>query len=253
MEVGINVPQTGPEAPAQAPTNDRPAWLPENFKSPEDLAKSYKEAQAELTRLKQGTAPAATEDKPISQEQPKAPNSDLTIDQQAAQAVTNAGLDVEKLSSEFFAEGKLKDESYAALEKAGIPKAVVDDFIRLKQGEADSVRNEVVQIAGGQEGFQQMIQWAATNYADAAMYNQMISSGDPSQMRMAMTALKSAYVAANGQDPSLAMGGGAGVGGDFYANDLEMVADMQKPEYRNDPAFKRKVQEKVARSTNLFR
>jgi len=94
MEVGINVPQTGPEAPAQAPTNDRPAWLPENFKSPEDLAKSYKEAQAELTRLKQGTAPAATEDKPTSQEQPKAPNSDLTIDQQAAQAVTNAGLDV---------------------------------------------------------------------------------------------------------------------------------------------------------------
>lgn len=248
MQGGIVVPETGPEAPAQAPTNERPAWLPENFKSPEDLANSYKTLQAEYTKLKQGAAPAA-EQKPA--EAPKA--NDLTIDQKAEQVVQNAGLDVEKLSEEFFSEGKLKDESYAALEKAGIPKAVVDDFIRLKQGEADTIRSEVINIAGGQEGFQQMIQWAAQNYADAPAYNAAMNSGDPSQMRMAMTALKAAYVSANGQDPSLVMGGAGAAGGDVYMNDLEMVADMQKPEYRNDPAFKRKVQEKVARSTNLFR
>lgn len=252
MEVGIEIPATGPEAPAQAPTNERPAWLPENFKSPEDLAKSYKEAQAELTRLKQGIAPAdqvAPADSADGQ-QPTAdkPKDDLTIDEQAAKAVTNAGLDVDRLSDEFYSEGKLKDESYDALEKAGIPRDVVDDFIRLKQLEATTIRNEVLSIAGGEEGFQQMIQWAASGYSDVDTYNNMISSGDPAQMRMAMTALKTAYVSANGSDPKLVMGNGGATVGDVYGSDLEMVVDMQKPEYRTDPAFRRKVEEKAART-----
>lgn len=251
MQSGIEIPATGPEAPAPAPTNERPAWLPENFKSPEDLAKSYKEAQAELTRLKQGTA-TAEQAAPASnadgqQSTTEAPKNDLTIDQAAANAVSNAGLDVEKLSAEFFAEGKLKDESYEALSKVGLSREVVDDYIRLKQGEAASVRAEVLTIAGGEEGFQQMIMWAASNYADADTYNKMITSGDPSQMRMAMTALKTAYVSANGQDPKLLMGNGQTPAGATYRNDLEMVADMQKPEYRTDPAFRAEVEEKVAR------
>lgn len=246
MQGGIEIPETGPEAPAPAPTNERPAWLPENFKSPEDLAKSYKEAQAELTRLKQGvTAPAETVTPEATTE--AAPNSDLTIDQEAAKVVTNAGLNLDALSEEFMAEGTLKDESYAALEKAGLSREVVDDYIRLKQGEAASIRNDVVSIAGGEESFKQMIQWAATDYEDAGAYNKMITSGDPAQMRMAMNALKTAYVNANGQEPKLLMGNGAAVTGDTYRNDLEMVADMQKPEYRTDPAFRASVEEKVSR------
>lgn len=253
MESGIVIPPTGPEAPPPAPTNERPAWLPENFKSPEDLAKSYKEAQAELTRLKQGVAspdvapdgtPASVA--PADPAAPK-PEGDLTIDKAAAEAVSNAGLDMEKLSAEFSTEGKLKDESYAALEKIGLSRDVVDDYIRLKQGEATSVRNEVLSIAGGEENFSQMIQWAAGNYQDTETYNKMITSGNPAQMRMAMTALKSAYVAANGQDPKLVMGNGSPASGSTYRNDLEMVADMQKPEYRTDPAFRASVEEKVAR------
>lgn len=251
MQGGIDIPATGPEAPAPAPTNERPAWLPENFKTPEDLAKSYKEAQAELTRLKQGVTPPAAvpEEAPPNAEAPPAdkPKDDLTIDQKAAEAVTNAGLDFDKLADEFATGGKLADESYAALEKQGIPKAVVDEFIRLKQSEAASVRNEVIQIAGGEEGFKEMIQWASSNYADADAYNKMITSGDPAQMRMAMTALRSAYVSANGSDPKLVMGNSGPSSGETYRNDLEMVADMQRPEYRSDPAFRAKVEEKVAR------
>lgn len=249
-EGGITIPDTGPDAPPQAPKNERPAWLPENFKSPEDLAKSYKEAQAELTRLKQGTAtneqaaPAKADGQQPPAEKPK---DDLTIDEKAAKAVEGAGLDVNKLSEEFFSEGKLKDESYAALEKVGIPKELVDDYIALKQKDAAAVRTEVLSIAGGEEGFQQMVQWAVGNYADVDAYNKMITSGDPSQMRMAMTALKTAYVNANGQDPKLLMSNGGASSGPTYRNDLEMVADMQKPEYRNDPAFRAEVEEKVAR------
>lgn len=248
MQGGIVIPETGPEAPPQSPTNERPAWLPENFKSPEDLANSYKSLQAEYTKLKQGIAPE--NDQGAAPATPEAkPKDDLTIDQKAAEAVTNAGLDIDKLSNEFMEKGSLSEESYKALEKSGISKELVDDYIRLKQGEAASVRTEVLNIAGGEESFQQMIQWASTNYADVDAYNRMITSGDAAQMRMAMTSLKAAYVAANGQDPSLVMGGNAsGTIGDVYQSDLEMVADMQKAEYRNNPSFRREVTDKVQRS-----
>ena len=35
------------EAPA-APTGDRPEWLPEKYKTPEDLAKGYKELESKI-------------------------------------------------------------------------------------------------------------------------------------------------------------------------------------------------------------
>jgi hypothetical protein len=259
MQSAIQVQQpTGPIAPEGQSNADRPAWLPENFKSPEDLAKSYQSLQAEYTKMKQGNSggdgngspPAAPPPAPAA---PTDAPKDLTIDMEAAKAAASAGLDVDKLSEEFMAEGKLKDESYSALEKAGIPKSVVDDFIRLKQGEAASVTNEVMQIAGGQESFQQMIQWAANDYADAATYNQMISSGDPATMRMAMTALKAAYTSANGQSPNLVMGGNGASGADRYADDRELMSDMAKPEYRTDIAFRRRVEAKLARSPELLR
>ena len=39
----------------QQEDNQRPDWLPENFKTPEDLANSYKELQGEFTRTRQQT------------------------------------------------------------------------------------------------------------------------------------------------------------------------------------------------------
>lgn len=38
---------------ADNPEAERPEWLPENFKSPEDLARSYSEAQRKITELAQ--------------------------------------------------------------------------------------------------------------------------------------------------------------------------------------------------------
>ena len=46
--ITITQPETGPEAPqeeAQDNQSERPEWLPEKFKTPEDLAKSYSELE----------------------------------------------------------------------------------------------------------------------------------------------------------------------------------------------------------------
>ena len=36
------------EAPAEAPTDSRPEWLPEKFKTPEDLVTSYSNLESKL-------------------------------------------------------------------------------------------------------------------------------------------------------------------------------------------------------------
>lgn len=49
-------PEVLAEETAQPAVEERPSWLPPNFKSPEELAKSYQSAQGELTQTKQQLA-----------------------------------------------------------------------------------------------------------------------------------------------------------------------------------------------------
>lgn len=68
----VDPPET-PEAP------ERPAWLPENFESPEALAASYKEAQAAITRESQRAAEAerrAAELEAMAQQAPQVSSDD---------------------------------------------------------------------------------------------------------------------------------------------------------------------------------
>ena len=52
--ITITEAETGPEAPQEEAPQDnqpseRPEWLPEKFKTPEDLAKSYSELEKKLS------------------------------------------------------------------------------------------------------------------------------------------------------------------------------------------------------------
>jgi hypothetical protein len=252
MEAAIQVQQpTGPIAPEGQNTTDRPAWLPENFKSPEDMAKSYQSLQAEYTKLRQGVAPADPAAPVAPAEPAPAPtsNDDLVIKDK----VEATGLDFDSMTNEFMAEGKLSEKSYEALTAKGFPREIVDDYIKMKQVEATSIRNDIVQSAGGEEGYKSMVEWAAANYADASTFNQMITSGDPATMRMAVTALRAAYTSSNGMAPNLVSGNNGPSAGDIYADDRELMSDMAKPEYRTDITFRRAVEAKLSRSTALLR
>lgn len=61
-QVGLDDPDAEPYKPpdpnAEPPKPDRPDWLPDNFESPEDLAKSYREAQKTLTQAQQRASAA---------------------------------------------------------------------------------------------------------------------------------------------------------------------------------------------------
>jgi hypothetical protein len=249
QSVTFSTPETGPDAPVVDTSAARPEWLPENFKTADDFAKSYKELQAELTRTKQGQPKAADA---VEAPPADAENTDtLAIDEQAIAAVQDAGLDMDALSEEWTTSGSLSDESYEKLTSKGFPRELVDDYIRLKSGEASGIVSEIKTSVGGDQAFTDMVAWAKSSWNPEQLraYNESVNSGDGAKMRMAVSALNADYRASNGSPPKLVSGGNGSVTTGGYRSQAEFLADIQSPKYRQDSAFRSDVEARLAKSS----
>ena len=162
VEVQSN--ETTAEKPVEEnkPTQSRPEGLPEKFNSVEDMVKSYSELEKKLGEQSQPTKESVD---PVSQAETKEeqPKSDLDI---ATKAVDSAGLNMDSLAEEYAKDGKLADNSYKSLEKAGIPKEYVDRFIAGQQAIADQQSATVKNMVGGAEAYDSMSEWASSNLSE---------------------------------------------------------------------------------------
>jgi hypothetical protein len=76
-----------------------------------------------------------------------------------------------------------------------------------------------------------------------------VSSGNADQAKLAALGLGAKFERANGSDPKRLLGGqSAGSTGDVYESMAQVTAAMKDPLYKADPAFRAKVQSKLARS-----
>lgn len=226
---------TEPKLAGEEDTPERPEWLPEKFKSPEDLAKAY----AELEKAKgKGKEAEAAED----------------AEKTAEEAVESAGLDMDALSAEYEENGELTEESYEALAKVGITKEMVETFIAGQEAKVSGVRSELLESVGGDEGYNEMISWAAENLSEAEIdaFNSVLEGGDFNATKMAVENLGAKYTRANGSEPARQLGGKASSGtGGVYESTADLMKDMQNPEYAKNPAFRAKVEAKLGRSNIL--
>ena len=239
-EAAAQPPADANEDSPNPPQEERPGWLPEKFKSPEELAKAYQELQSKLGK------PA--EQQNTEQNQP-------TEDQKAAeQELADRGLDFNEFSQEFSQKGELTKESYEKLEKAGIPRSYVDQFIAGQKAQAALYESEVKSVAGGDKGFNEMVEWAKSNLSptEIAAYNAAIDSGNPDQAKLAVAGVYQKFSSARPSEPNLMQGRTSGAAsGEAYESVAQLTKDMASPEYKNDPAFRAKVQAKLARSSIL--
>lgn len=226
----------------------RPEWLPEKFKSAEDLAKAYSELEKKL-----GSKPKE-EAKPEAKSETKKDTSDSeeTEPEKAARdAAENAGLNFDDLSAKYWDKGTLDDSDYAALEKSGIPKNIVDQFIAGQEAILNTTRSQVFESVGGEDTYVAMTEWAAENLSEAEIdaYNRAVNSNDLSMVQMAVKGLKAQYAASEGFEPKRNVtGGNAKKGADVYRSIAELEKDINDSRYKNDPAFRRDVESKLARS-----
>lgn len=222
-----------PEAVDQDP-NKKPAAeaeaLPEGFKTTADLAKAYQELRTKMS--KEGA--------------PK----DLTPEA-AEKLVTDAGLDLDKLSEEYVTNGSLTDESYKALEAKGIGREQVDNYIKGQEAVAKEFVADVQRIAGGEAELKAVIDWAGKNLSDdeAAAYNQALATGNAALAKLLMTGITAKYHAAEGSEPSLITGDGnaSGRGVKPFLSAAEIAAAFQDQRYKDgDKAYHAEVRRRMA-------
>lgn len=234
VDAASNPPVEGTEG---TPTEDRPQWLPEKFKSPEDMAKAYSELEAKLGQAKPADPPAAD------------PAATPPADPEAALA--DKGLDLQDFSTEFAQKGELSAESYEKLSKAGYTRQIVDQYIEGQRAVAARFETDIMSEVGGAEKYSEITTWAKANLTptEIAAYNTAVSSGNADQAKLAALGLGAKFEKANGSDPQRLLGGqSSGSTGDVFESMAQVTAAMKDPLYKNDPAFRAKIQAKLSRS-----
>lgn len=220
------------------PPEDRPQWLPEKFKSPEDMAKAYAELESKL-----GQKPTETPAEPAKVETP--------ADAEADKALADKGLKLTDFSAEFSQKGELSPESYDKLEKAGFDRGLVDQYIAGQKALAAQYDNAIMTEVGGADKYTEMVTWAKANMTPTEIdaYNNAVSGGNVDQAKLAVLGLSAKYEKAVGNDPKRLIGGqSSGSSSDVFESMAQVTAAMKDPQYKNDPAFRAKIQAKLARS-----
>lgn len=153
-------------------------------------------------------------------------------------------LDFNRYSSEIAENGSLSDETISELEKAGIPRDIVEQYVSGTKALQDQATKQMYDSVGGEDSYNQMIEWASENFSEDEIdaYNKAITTDGASQ-KFALNGLKARYEAANGQ-PNLVRGATKKTVSGFRST-AEMVKAMSDPRYKNDPAYRADVENKV--------
>jgi len=268
------------ESPALSPENEemlaalasdgdeKPAeLLAGKYKSVEDLEKAYKELQTKLSRG-QSTAPEA-EDDDAAEDDDETDSSDDETDKPAGDAreiygdliggkLDEAGIDFQDMNVRWQQSGTLESEDYDQLAEAGFNRDMVDAYLsglqyKAAQDTALSVKEvaSIKESLGGEAEYSKMIQWAGDNLTPEEVegFNQIINTQPMAAVKMAITGLHARYTAVEGREPKL-IGGRASKGSsDKFESTAQLVEAMSDPRYSKDPAYQRKVQEKLGRSS----
>lgn len=228
-------PMDAEKAPTEEATEtERPEWLDEKFESPEDLAKAYTELQKKMSE------PKAEETETETKEEEKA-------DTPAPMASA-----IESAQSDFANNGELSEDSYKALEEAGLPREFVDSYVAGQEARSANQAAEIQSTIGGEENYAAMSEWASENLEDGELdaYNAMVESGSVEQARVAVKGLYAQFVAANGSAPKLTQGttsGDAGV--QPFQSAAQVTEAMRDARYENDPAYRATVEKRMSVSS----
>lgn len=262
-EAGAYAPASETPNPEQANPqggDQRPDWLPEKFKTAEQMAQAYSELERKLSGGAEEKAPeetpeAETKTDDETEEKPEDKTEEVTYGKAVDSALEGVGLKPADIWQEFQDNQGLTDETYTKLENAGYPRSVVDGYIGNAQAErqrSDAEYADIRQIAGGDEGYTDMVAWAKDNLTpeQAQSYNAMVTSGDTWQAKAAVQALHAQYSQAEGKEPKLTMGGSQPKA-DAFASAVEASRAMGEARKSGDPARIREVEQKMLRS-NVF-
>lgn len=214
---------------------EQPELLAGKFKTPEELAKAYKELESKLGS-QEPAADEAPDDGTIGgQEEPEAEAGEFTLDNV-----------IEELSE----NDEISAETYDRLAKEkGMSRRDVDLFVEGVRARGDRIVNELAETAGGKDEFAKLRKWAKTNMPadEVKAYDEAVDSGNRTAAKLILRGMKAQYDAAKGQDPDLISGENvpSSTGAKPFKSIEQLVAAQGDRRYNDDPAYREKVDARI--------
>ena len=234
--------------------NEDVALIGGKFKSQDDLLKAYQELQKKLSK---GEAPDEEEEAPEGQ-----PGASEEVPEEEPQSDRETAL--AKAAEVYSQSGELNEETIEELSKMDskeLIKAYVDFYSKNAQNYQqqaqlqESQQQEIMGLAGGQQGYTEMVQWASQNLdpQEVDAFNSVTNSGNLPAIRFAVEALSNRYKASEGFEAPLVSGKrSADPSSRPYRSHAELARDIADVRYKTDPAFRQDVEARLARSTDLL-
>jgi len=224
--------QEFPVETPQEPVVERPEWLPEKFDSPESLAFAYKQLEQEFS---------------------KKGNDEQPADQ-------TGGLDPETfmaLSEEFDETGDVSEASRERLAATGIPRQFIDEYIEGQKIVAENAVQDMYNTVGGQEAYDNMLQWASQNLSDTEIdvFNDLVA-GTQEEASMAVSGLYARFMQSGDTPPTkqpLVQGDTNPElpSGSAFQSRAQVVEAMSDPRYKKDPAYRQEVYRRLQNTQEM--
>ena len=220
------------------------------FKSQEDLLKAYNELQKKL-----GSEESSDEEE-TSEETVEASEEVEEIEISEARKV------IEEAAGSYNNNGELSESDIEQLSKMD-SKELIEAYMSFYKETASSYeqaeiaadqQKAIKQIAGGEEGYSELMQWASQSLdpTEIEAFNNVAGSGNVAAMRFAVEALNNRYRNAEGYEAPLVTGKKAAPSVKSYRSHAELARDIADPRYQSDPAFRADVERKLAASGDLM-
>jgi len=255
-------PALSPEDQASLQESDNvetqsPELLAGKYKSVEDLEKGYKELQQKLSTGEATEESEVSESEPESDQEASNDPREIYGDLIGSRFEEN-GINFQDMNTRWQETGELTTEDYGELEGAGFNREMVDSYLSGLQFRAaqdsELAAKEVMSIKqdfGGEKAYEDMMTWAGANLDEGEIkaFNNMIKTTDTAQVRIALAGLQARYQANAEREPKLIGGKTPRGARDKFESTAQVVAAMNDPLYQTDSAFRKKVEDKLARSS----
>ena len=113
--------------------------------------------------------------------------------------------------------------------------------------------SKIIKLVSGEENYAKAIEFAKTNLSDAEQkaFNDTLDTGSIEQVKFAVQAVATRAGISAQAPQQMIDGDSVNINADAFESVAQITEAMNDPRYATDPAFRKKVEDKIARSTAL--
>jgi hypothetical protein len=224
------------------------------FKSAEDLEKAYLELQKKLGQKDEGVEDDSTSD--------SAPDNDSAPEEEEQSPVSKRVDFLREASDEYYSnDNELKPETIQKLKEMP-SEELIEAYLELQKNNpvakaqplSDDAAKTIVDSVGGQNAYNDTLAWAADNLKpeEVAAYDNVVNSGNKDAIFFAVQALNQRYKDSVGFEGQQISGRAPKSTVKGFRSNAELANAISDPRYRNDPAYRYDIEQKLAASGDLM-